>query len=551
MKRFPLVATMASILTVAACAPAPQPATVGVETSAPRIEAHVRFLADDLLEGREAGTRGYDLAAAYVATQFGLLGLAPAGEDGGWTQRVPMLRAVREREGAQFILDRDGRRTELVFADEYFPAANFAAADSAVTAPMVFVGYAVHAPALDWDDFAEVDVKGKVAVLLSNAPERFPADQRAFHASSNEKLRELEARGAVGFVYLQDPDDEARRPWALDAPNWRRPGMRLLDEAGQPQNNFPGLRGRASVRVTQAGVLLEGSGMSADELWAMKKRGEMRRLDLAGTVTLASRATLDRIDSRNVVAKLPGADPALAAEHVVLSAHLDHLGIGAAHAGDTIYNGALDNALGVAILLEAAQGLIADAPKRSILFLALTAEEKGLLGAYRFAQSPTVPAASLVANVNMDMPVILAPQTDAIAWGIEHSSLQGVVERATRSMGVTLTPDPFPEEVVFIRSDQYPFIRAGVPAVFLGGGITSTDPAVDGKAQLREFVGKHYHLPSDDLSRPIHWPSAARLAELNRRIAREIADAPQRPTWNDGDFFGERFGRARAAPAGN
>jgi Zn-dependent M28 family amino/carboxypeptidase len=547
-------ACLAAALALAGCGsePAPVADTAGAEAAdaAARIEAHVAFLADDLLEGREAGTRGYDLAAHYVATQFRLLGLEPAGGDGGWYQSVPMLRGVRQREGALFAIERDGRRIEFAFEDAFFPGANYAAPEYSVTAPMVFVGYAVHAPELDWDDFATVDVKGKVAVLLSNAPARFPPDQRAFHASSNEKLRELESRGAVGYVFLQDPDDEARRPWERDAPNWGRPGMRLVDAAGQAVNNFPGLLGRASLRVSQAGALLEGSAVGADELWEIKKRGEMRSFDLAGTVTLAGRAAIDRVDSNNVVAKLAGSYPALAPEHVVLSAHLDHVGIGAPHAGDTIYNGALDNALGVAILLEAARGLRADAPKRSILFLALTAEEKGLLGAYRFAGAPTVPADSLVANVNMDMPVILTPQSDAIAWGIEHSSLQAVVERAAQGMGVTLTPDPFPEEVVFIRSDQYPFIRAGVPAVFLGGGVTSTDPAVDGKAQLREFQSMHYHLPSDDLTRSIHWPTAARLAELNRRIAREIADTPQRPAWNAGDFFGDRFGRKDAPTAG-
>jgi Zn-dependent M28 family amino/carboxypeptidase len=515
-----------------------------LSASAARIEADVRFLADDLLEGREAGTRGYDLAALYVASQCRLIGLEPAGDDGTYFQRVPLLRGVREREGARFALTRDGRRTEFAFEADYLPAVNYSAGAAEVTAPMVFVGQAVRAPELQHDDFAGVDVRGKVAVVLDNAPARFHPDQRAYYASSLRKLAELERLGAVGVIFLDDPVNERKRPWALDAPNWRLPGMRRLDAAGRPVDDFPGLRVRLAANVATAEAIFAGSPHTAAEVFAMLEAGTLRGFDLAGTATLASRAGLERVESRNVVARLRGSDPALAAEHVAFTAHLDHLGVGAPHGGDAVYNGAQDNAVGVATMLEAARLLAAARarPKRSMLFIALTAEEKGLLGAFHFVAQPTVPRESLVANVNMDMPLLLSDIADVIPVGIEHSTLDAVARRAVAAAGLTLTPDPMPEEVVFVRSDQYAFVRAGIPAVYLLAGVRPPDGS-DGQARLMDFLAHRYHLPGDDLSQPISWVGAARLAGVNVAVGRAIGDDPARPAWKPGDFFGETFGR--------
>jgi hypothetical protein len=533
---------LAGFSTAAPCA-ADDPAG-GMAASAARIEADVRFLADDLLEGREAGTRGYDLAALYVAAQYRSIGLEPAGDDGTYLQRVPLLRGVREREGARFAIVRDGRTTEYAFETEFLPLVNYSTGAAEVTAPMVFVGQGVRAPELQHDDLAGVDVRGKIAVVLDNAPASFPADQRAFHASTREKLSELERLGAVGVIFLDDPVNEGKRPWALDAPNWRLAGMRRLDAQGRPVDDFPGLRVRVSSNVKLADAIFAGSPHTATEVFAMLEKGQLRAFDLAGTATLASRAQLERVESRNVVARLPGRDPALSAEHVVFTAHLDHLGVGAPHQGDAIYNGAQDNALGVATLLEAARLLAAAAepPKRSMLFIALTAEEKGLLGALHFTAQPTVPRESIVANVNMDMPVLLTETSDVIPIGIEHSSLDALARRAVTEAGLTLTPDPQPEEVVFVRSDQYAFVRAGVPAIYLIGGVKPLGGG-DGVQRLTDFLGHHYHLPSDDLAQPISWTAAARLARLNYRIGLAIGDAAERPAWKPGDFFGGRFGR--------
>lgn len=532
--------------TPAAAAPAP------VDASGPaRIEADVRFLADDLLEGRAAGTRGYDLASLYVANRYRAIGLAPAGDDGTYFQRVPLLEARRQREGAQFLLQRDGGDVDFVFQDEFLPGVNFNAASHAVSAPLVFVGQAVHAPELGRDDFKGVDVRGKVAVYLSGAPASFSNTQRAFHASGREKMAQLVAHGAIGAIGIGNPVDDAKSPWARGARNWQMPGMRLVDADGKPVDAWPELKATATLGVEGARKLLAGAPMTADEIFERRESGKLESFDLPGRVTLAGTTTLQRVDSRNVVGKLPGSDPALSAEHIAYSAHLDHIGLGAEVDGDGVYNGAFDNALGIAVMLQAATELKADAraPRRSLLFVAVTAEERGLLGATWFAQNPTVPKDSLVANINMDMPVFLTEVTDVVPIGIEHSSLEADVQAAAAELGVGLTADPKPEEVVFVRSDQYAFVREGIPAVYLDAGIKARNPDIDALALYEDFLTGHYHQPSDETDLSINYDSAAMLSRLNAAIGRRVGDADARPAWKPGDFFGEKFGAKPRTPA--
>lgn len=515
-----------------------------------RIAADVNALADDRMEGRETGTRGYDLAAEYAAKRFREIGLQPAGDDGTFFQRVPLLKATREAEGATLVVKRGGREIALRFRDQFLPALDFNAAEHALEAPAVFVGHGVHAPELQYDDFAGLDVRGKIAVLFSGAPARFDNDRRAFYSASREKLRVLAERGAVGAVFVNTPEDEARAPWARGAENWQRSGMRLRGADGKGLNTFPELRGVANVSASAADLIFADGPQTAAALFQAAQDGTLKGFALPGTLALAARTKIEPVESRNVVAKLPGSDAALAAEHIAYTAHLDHLGIGAPvkdekGVEDRIYNGALDNALGVSIMFEAARILHAakPAPKRSLLFVALTAEEKGLLGAEWFATHPTVPAASLVADINMDMPVLLAPSKDVVPIGIEHSTLKTALDTAAKELGVGLSPDPFPEEVVFVRSDQYAFIRAGVPAVYLDGGTVSADGVRDPKMALRKFLRDHYHQPSDEATLPIAYGDALRLAKLNARIGQLVGDAAERPAWNAGDFFGETFAR--------
>jgi Zn-dependent M28 family amino/carboxypeptidase len=546
-----LLSVPLTLLVLAACQRAPQAPT---PEAARRIEADLRFLASDRLEGRETGTRGYDLAADYVAARFRAIGLAPAGDNGSYVQAVPLLQATRGADGARLAIVRAGHSAELRFREQYLPALNFNTPAHRIEAPAVFVGQAVHAPELDHDDFAGLDLKGKIAVAFGGAPAAFDNDRRAFHSSSREKLRALAERGAVGVVWLNTADDEMRAPWARAMANWDRPGMRLRGADGRGLDTFPQLQALASVSAAATDAFFVGTGKTSAQLYQAAQAGTGRGFDLPGTLLLAGQTRIAPLQSHNVVAKLPGRDAARASEHLVYSAHLDHLGIGAAVDGDAIYNGALDNALGVSILLEAARELhdAQQAPKRSTLFVALTAEEKGLLGAEWFATHPPG-AADLVANINMDMPVLLAPTRDVVPIGLEHSSLQGVVADAAQALGLALSPDPFPEEVVFVRSDQYAFIRAGIPAVYLDGGIVGVaqpEPgALEPKLALRAFLRHCYHQPCDDAEQPIQYADAARLALLNARIGRLAGDADQRPRWNAGDFFGQRFAGAAATGA--
>ncbi|MGO1891597.1 MAG: M28 family peptidase [Luteimonas sp.] len=514
------------------------------DPAAQRIAADLRRLAHDDMQGRETGTPGFELAAVHVAARMADAGLEPAGDGGTWFQRVPLLTGTPLREGARLAVERDGEVDELRFGDDFLPWSNFNAGAHSVQAPAAFVGHAIHAPALGHDDFAGIDLRGKVAVLLPGAPDSFDHNARAFHSATGEKLQAIVDRGAVGAVIVSSPQFEARLPWARLQASWDKPAMRLRDAEGIAVDGFPQLQAVAAVGVTAADRLLFATGRPAAQVFDDAREGTGRGFDLAGTVRIEGGTRIEAIESHNVIGRLPGSDPALADEHVVHTAHLDHVGVIAMREGDAIHSGALDNALGVAIMLEAARTL-ADAetaPRRSQLFAALTGEEQGLLGAQHFVARPTVPRGGLVANINIDMPVLLAPSTDAVAIGAEHSTLQAAVEAAAEEVGVKLSPDPFPEEVTFVRSDQYAFVRAGIPALYLDGGVESADGERDPLLALTYFLRNCYHQPCDDATQPIQYDDAARLARLSAAIATRVGNDDERPRWNPDDFFGERFG---------
>ncbi len=534
-------------LTAAGAAAADSAADTAADAAAARIRAHIGFLADDLLEGRAAGSRGYDLAARYVAAEFDALGLKPGGAGGGWLQPVELIEASPVIPAGEFVLERAGATTRLESAVDFLPGVDYSAAKSSITAPLEFVGFGVSAPERGYDDFAGSDLKGKIAVILSGAPPSFDSESRAHYSAPLTKLPELVRRGAVGVVSVLSRVDEKRVPWERHVQRSWFPAMRWIGADGQPVDAFVELRRKATMGRTGAEKLFAGSGHALEDVYATAEAGRPQHFALPGTATLAGQTILTKRQSANVVGLLEGADPVLKHEYVVLSAHLDHLGRGAAVGGDTIYNGAMDNASGVAVMLEVAHMLAGDArrPRRSVLFVALTAEERGLLGGDVFARQPTVPKQALVADVNMDMPVALGPIADWVAFGAEHSTLGPVAARAAAAEGYRLSPDPMPEEIVFVRSDQYMFVRQGVPSIYMSAGSQSKDPAIDVKARWEDFLRNHYHMPSDDTSLPIHYPSLAGLARVNARIVREVADARERPAWNPGDFFGARFAPAR------
>jgi hypothetical protein len=508
----------------------------------------MRFLASDLLEGREAGTRGYDLAAAYVASQFQLLGLRPAGLDGSYFQRVPLQAHRLVSPSTRLIVHRPGGRPSraLTVAADYVAWSSASGAESRVSAPAVFVGYGITAPARSHDDYAGLDVKGKVVVFFLGYPSAWPSEEGAHYGSSTEKAREAQKRGAVGMLGLYTERFEAVYPWERATSSVNSTSMTWVGPDGVPYDPAPDLEAGALMSPAAGSVLFDGAPRSYQDVRSEAATGAPNGFPLDVSIEMAFGSSHERRSSANVAAVLPGSDPALADEYVVLLGHLDHEGIGPAVDGDVIYNGALDNAGGIAGLIEAARSLALEpkAPRRSILFLAVTAEEKGLVGSDYFARYPTVDRNAIVAAVNLDMPVLRYDFTDVIAFGADHSSLKATLESALSRTGLSLTPDPMPDQAVFTRSDHYSFVRQGVPSIFLSTGWNTSGGAGEGGKVFLEFLSGDYHRPSDDLSKPVNFEAGARFAHVNTLILKAIADDDERPTWNAGDFFGALFAPA-------
>ena len=510
------------------------------------IEAHLKFLADDARMGRMTGTPEYDEAAAYVASHFEEIGLEAGGEDGSWFQAVPMLARRIDVDSATVVFHQDGVEKSQRWKEDFVMGGDVVRSETDITAEVVFVGFGIHAPDMNYSDYDGIDVEGKIVALFGGAPDRFPHNQRAFYSSGLTKAEVAVARGAIGTIGLRSRTDQKRYSWKRISENAGvRPGMSWINLSGEAANFFPELQGGAMVNVPPAEQLFSRSPISFEDALDAADAGTPLSTPLGTEVTLARRTAHESITSPNIIGILRGSDPELTDEYVIFTAHVDHIGTGVPIDGDTIYNGMYDNAMGTSLLVETARAFAAmpERPKRSIIFIALTGEERGLVGSDYYAHYPTVPSVSIVANVNLDMPLFLFPLADIIGFGAEHSSLQEVVAEAIAVEGFELTPDPMPEEVIFIRSDQYSFVKQGVPSVFLMPGFTSSDTDIEGEKLWRGFLQTYYHQPSDDFNRPIDWPSAVRFARANVRIGHAIAEDENRPTWNEGDFFGEKFGK--------
>ena len=529
-------------LSLTACAePAPDAEALLDTISQENIYAHVEYLANDSLEGRMTGEAGYDKAAKYVAERFSEYGLEPGGDD-GWYQQVPLQTYLVDTDSIQFIVHGDDGDQPLTYREDFTMGGDKVRAETSVTGELVYVGRGVHAPDHGYSDYEGIDVDGKIAVGFSGAPDVIEGDQRAYHASSRLKTKHAVERGAVGFVSLRSRRSEETFPWERAARSaGTRPGMAWVGADGSAANYWPQIIASAYMNEDTSAELFADAPITFEQMRDAMEANEVASTPLGITVTLARNTNHERIESPNVIGIVRGTDPKLANEYVVYTGHLDHTGIGAEVDGDKIYNGMYDNAMGIALMLEAARVIAQAPPKRSVMFIALTAEERGLLGSDYFVHYPTVPGESLVANVNIDMPLFIYPLADVVAFGAQHSSLFDVVERSANAESFELSPDPIPEENIFLRSDQYSFVRAGIPAVYLSPGFTSTDPDVNGAAIFQEHLKEHYHRPSDDLSLPIDWDSAIRFARANARIGWDIANDDMRPAWNEGNFFGETF----------
>lgn len=502
------------------------------------LKGHVQFLASDALRGREAGTRDYDIAAEYVAAQMLAIGLRP-GVEGSWFQPLKLV-AFKPAEKAKWSLVRESSEIPLQFGIDFVNTPAPATPDFKAEGGMVFAGYGIVYPEGKRDDYKGLDVKGKIVAILPGVPKGLPNEVEAHFGDDEAKAAIAQARGAVAVVVLESVAQREQFPFEAIVPyydyernTWARPdGTAFAVAAGAPPVGYVGAVG--------AEKLFQGARIKWSEvLAAERKGGRIPTGPLVGTLKVASKTRLVTQSTRNVVGMIPGSDPSLKGEYVVLSAHLDHVGVGDAVNGDRIYNGAMDNAVGVSTMLEVARRFVAsgEKPKRSMLFVALAGEEKGLLGSDYFAHYPPVPKDRLVADVNMDMPILTYPLVDVVALGGERSSLGPVIAAAAASEGLKVVPDPSPEEMFFVRSDHYSFVKAGIPAVSL-----DTGPGGQGAEAQKKFLAENYHKPSDQIDLPFDWNSAAKYMRLNYAIARTLTDAAERPGWNKGDFFGVQFG---------
>ena len=522
-----------------------------------QIRAHIRFLADSLLKGREPGTPGYDIAARYVATELEGMGLHP-GTSGDWFQPVPLQKAVTNAAASSLSLTVNGKEQKLNDAKDYVLSTWFGnaasigeptGAQSDVSALVVFVGFGVTAPDQKYDDFAGVDVRGKLILTIYGAPSAFPSTERAYYSDGIVKAKNAVTHGAVGVLSIMLPEDWKRYPWEWLVPQVQVGEMHWLDKNGVAHDFFPELRGNALFSQQGANLVFSGAPKTLDQVFADARASKPQSFALPVSVHVHTVAAQSIIQSPNIIAELKGSDPALRDQYVVYTAHVDHLGICPPVQGDNVCHGALDNASGTSALLEIARAYanLPQPPRRSVLFVFVTGEEMGLLGSDYFAHFPTVPLKSIVANVNIDgAPGSYFPMKDVVALGAEHSSLGDEVAAAAKVMGYDVSPDPMPEEVSFIRSDQYSFVLQGVPAVDVEDGTKSTDPNINGLEVIKKWLVTRYHTPLDNMEQPIDFEATAKGAVMDFLVGYQVAQHDVVPSWNKGDFFGTTFGPRHA-----
>ncbi|HEY1125892.1 MAG TPA: M28 family metallopeptidase [Sphingobium sp.] len=516
--------------TVAASAAPPEP-------SPQRVEAwwkHVEIIASDANEGRLAGSPGFDRAADYVVGQLKAYGLKPAGTK-GYFQPVELVEQRFDQRASTAVLKRSSGDVALsVPQDLYYRGS--APMPSSVEAPLVFAGYGLSIPEAGHDDFAGLDVKGKIVVVLSGGPATISGALKSDARSKRAKL--LAARGALGIIAVTTPR-QVEIKWERQVAISSQPSMYLADPALR-EASIP--FAQATLSPDKAELLFAGSGHGFAELSALSDASQpVPRFDLSGRMAMTIAASQSAVHGKNIVAVLPGSDPRLKSDYLLLSAHLDGYGIGEPIKGDAVYNGAFDNAVGVATVLDVVKAIATgkQKPKRSLLVTIVTAEEKGLLGSRYFAARPTVPRAAIIANINLDMPLPIFRLTSVTPVGYEESSLGEDAKAVGAAMGLPIVPDPKPDRNVFTRSDQYSFIKEGIPALFLKYGFALGTPEEKVEADWRANI---YHSPQDDLLQPVMKAEGVKLADYMIALVRRIADKPERPHWYETSYF-RRFAK--------
>jgi Zn-dependent M28 family amino/carboxypeptidase len=502
--------------------------------------SYVQTLANDEMQGRNTGSPEHRKAAEYLASQFERAGLKPAGVQ-GYLQPVKFdTRKIVESQSSLELV-RNGRPERLTLGEDAVIALRTDPAES-VEAPLVFAGYGLVVPDTKFDDLAGLDLKGKIIVTIAGGPSSIPGNLRAHYGYATERGRYLQQAGVMGLVTIQNPRT-SDVPWARSSLARFQEAMSLADPA---LVDMKGLKISVTVNAAHADKWLAGSGHTIDELLALADAGKpLPRFPLIPILRGKVKVERRQVESQNVVASRPGSDATVRNEYVVLTAHLDHLGVGEPINGDKIYNGAMDDASGVASLLEIVQTLrdTSATTRRSLLVVAVTGEEKGLLGSRYFAAHPTVDPEKMVADVNVDMFLPLYPLRLLTVYGLNESDLGDDVRKVAKSMNVELQDDPAPQRNVFVRSDQYNFIRHGIPAVMIAFGHKKGSPE-EGIEQA--WLKNRYHAPSDDLSQPIDLKAAADYNRFIMMLAETVADKAARPQWKSGSFF-RRFSSAGAA----
>ncbi len=498
-----------------------------------QIKADIKYLADDKLLGRMPGTPGYQMAVDYVVDQLKSLNVKPAGENNTWLQQVKLRKAFVHDA---VISVNGGQSNNAAVQGGYAIYPNPAIPKIKISAGLVFAGYGISEPGLGYDDYAGLDAKGKILLIVRGAPDKFSSSVAAHVMNSTQILKVAAEHGAVG-VMMCLTDSTARLP------NFSRGIYSVLDKQGNVAVSLIYYSDQISVfggfNYGLFNVFLKESGKAIQDVIANLKSGQPGSFSLAVGINVSCTSTYQDIISYNVIGKITGSDPELKNTYVVHSAHLDHLGVGPAVQGDSIYNGAHDNASGVASVLAIANiyKSIKIKPKRSILLVLLTGEEMGDLGSGYFAKHPTVPVKSIVADVNTDMPTIIAPLLSITALGAEHSSLSKQVDEAAGYLGLSVEPDPEPKQARFTRSDQYSFVLQGIPALHIKYG----SKTADGKNNMNDLAAawraKYYHKPQDDINGIFDFAAGKKYAQLNFLIGYLVAQDRVKPAWNVGDIF--------------
>jgi Zn-dependent M28 family amino/carboxypeptidase len=510
--------------------------TIGLrgDDTAARWWSHVEALANDGMAGRNTGSPAHKRAAEYVAAQFKTSGLEPAGVN-GYIQPVAFKTRRIVEAKSSLALVTNGKSEALALGEDANISVRVDPAP-AVEAPLVFVGYGLRIPERNIDDFAGVNLKGAIVVYISSTPKSLPGPLQAHFGSAAERWKMYQAAGAIGTVSIANPKN-MDIPWSRATLARLQPAMSLADAA---LDETSGQQLSITMNPAHAEKLFAGSGHAFAELLALVD-GDKPVASFALPARLRATAVVERsdVESQNVAGILRGSDPARRDEFVAVSAHLDHLGIGGAVNGDALYNGAMDNASGIAAILEVAASLHEShaRPARSILFVAVTGEENGLLGSSYFAAHPTVPRARIVANVNTDMFLPLFPLKMLMVLGLDESDLGNDIRATAKAVGVTVQADPEPQRNRFVRSDQYSFVKVGIPALAMKVGYDVNTPEA---AIAAKWTAERYHAPSDDLHQPIDRSAAGKYVEVVRDLAVRIANRVDRPKWNDASFF-KRF----------